>query len=145
MSRTRLEVQQCVLCHTARRYGPGPTWDLLGIDYTQRLPPDAEFPFHLPRADLFVRFLVTNGGPVEMAVRVWWLYPDGTNCGRMHDYRSTVAFPAGTVTHEHPFRLVNIPLRGEGLYTVRVCQRKRHRWKGPRWRVLGADYFHVVR
>lgn len=70
MSRPRPDVQLCVLCHTARRYGPHPTWDLLGVDYTHTVPPDAEFPRYLPRLDLFVRFLVANLGPTDIAVRV---------------------------------------------------------------------------
>lgn len=145
MSRPRLDVQLCVLCHTARRYGPHPTWDLLGIDYTQKVSPDAEFPIFVPRLDLFVRFLVANVGPTGIAVRVWRLYDDGTNREKVGKLQTVVPFAPDELVREHTFRLVNVPLTGEGQYAVRMCRRIRHRWKGVRWRVLGADYFFVER
>jgi hypothetical protein len=46
---------------------------------------------------------------------------------------------------EEVFRIANINLPGEGLYSVRVCKHVKHRWKGLRWRVMGSDYFRVVR
>lgn len=145
MSRPRLDVQFCALCRTARRYGSHPTWDLLGLDYTQQFPPDTEFPRVIPRLDLFVRFLVAGGGPAGIAVRVWWLYPNGMDRERvLHRPFSVMLDPTAPV-REDVFRLVNIPVPGEGLYAVRVCRRVRHRWKGLRWRVMKSEFFQVVR
>jgi hypothetical protein len=145
MSRPRLDVQFCVLCHTARRYGPHPTWDLLGVDYTYAVPSDKEFPATCPHIDLFVRFLVKDLGPTDIAVRVWWLHPDGTNREHVSHHVFPVPFNPALLVREDAFRLANIHLPGEGMYTVRVCKQVRHRWKGFRWRVMGSDYFRVMR
>jgi hypothetical protein len=145
MSRPALEVQLCVLARTARRYGPHPTWDLLGVDFTRTVPPDTEFPRTIPRLDLLVRFLKARMGPTDIAARVWWLHPDGTSRELTSHHVFPVSFDPAERVREEPFRLINVHLPGEGLYAVRVCRRVRHRWKGMRWRVLGADYFRVVR
>ena len=83
MNRRRLEVQFCVLNDITRRYGPHPTSDLLGVDYFRPVPADTEFPYTMPRLDLFVRFLVARLGPTEIAVRVRRLKDDGTNGERV--------------------------------------------------------------
>ncbi len=63
----------------------------------------------------------------------------------MNEYRFTVPFDPSDRVREQPFRLPFIRLSGEGLYAVQIGRRVRHRWKGVRWKILGTDYFHVVR
>ncbi len=77
MSDKRLDVQFCVLSRTIRRYGPHPTADLLGVDYTYTVPPDTEFPREIAHLDLYARFLVAGLGPTAVAVRVVRLDDDG--------------------------------------------------------------------
>jgi hypothetical protein len=145
MNRRRLEVQFCVLNDITRRYGPHPTSDLLGVDYFRPVSADTEFPYTIPRLDLFVRFLVARLGPTEIAVRVRRLKDDGTNGERVAELRTVVPFDPADTVMERVFRLVNVPCTGEGRYAVRVCRHARRGWKGLRWRVLGTDYFLVQR
>jgi hypothetical protein len=138
-------MQLCVVNRATRQYGSHPTSDLLGVDYWYAVPPDTEFPWTIPRLDLFVRFLVAGLGPTAISVRVFRLADDGGVLARMCEYQFTVPFDPADRVREQSFRLPNVPLTGEGLYAVRVGRPFRHRWKGPRWRPLGTDYFYVVR
>lgn len=145
MSRSRLDVQLCVVNMTTRQYGPHPTSDLLGVDYLRTYPPDTEFPRTVDQLDVFVRFFVAEMNPTRIAVRVWHLHPDGSRRERVNEHRFVVPFHPDEVFREHVFRLKNVRIPGEGTYAVQVCRRSRHNWKGFGLRVLGTDYFHVVR
>jgi hypothetical protein len=119
--------------------------DLLGVGYTYTVPPDTEFPREIPRADVYVRFLVAGLGPTEIEVRVIRLDEQGETLQRVADHKYLVPFAPTERVREHVFRLANVRLTGEGVYAVRVGRRVRHRWKGMWWRTLGIDYFSVVR
>lgn len=134
-----------MLNRITRRYGPEPMSDLLGVGYTYTAPPDTEFPRIIPRLDLFVRFLVAGVGPTAVQVRVYRLDPDGSLLERVNQYQFTIPFTPTDRVREHVFRLPNIRIKGTGLYAVRIGRPVRHRWKGPRWRILGTDFFYVER
>jgi hypothetical protein len=114
------------------------------VDYRRQVPPDTEFPYTVPQLDLFVRFFVASLGPTNIAVRVWRLNDDGTSREKVSELQTAVPFAPDELVREHTFRLVNVPLTGEGQYVVRVCRPVRL-WKGSGWRVLGTDYFFVTR
>lgn len=146
MARPRVQVQHAVLCPVVRQYGTTPTSDLLGVCYTYTYTPDLEFPRHIPQVDLFTRFFVYAPGVAEFFIRVWRLDGDGTLHTRMGSFGPyRVQFTPGKVFADRPFRMKNVRLEGVGVYAVRLCIKRRHRWRGVRYHTLATEYFQVVR
>jgi hypothetical protein len=145
MNRPRLDVQVCLLSRVTRQYGPHPTSDLLGVDYTYTVPGYLEFPRRIPMTDLFVRFAVAEIGPTPIQIRVYRIDDDGSVMNRSSNFRFVVPFSPTDRVREHVFRLPNIRLPGTGLYAVKVGRVVRHRWRGLRWRTMATDYFLVER
>lgn len=144
----RLRVLHCLVNRVTRQYPPDTASDLLGVNYFRTVPADTEFPKLLAPFELFVRFHAHR----RISGAVWVLIsapPAGGSGGRVV-YRLRVALPVVTapidVVYDKGVKLVGVSVPGPGAYTVRVVRRAGRGWDGRRrWRVLGADYFEVVR
>lgn len=144
----RLRVLQCIVNRLTRQYPPDTTSDLLGVNYFRDVPADTEFPKLLPTYELFVRFHARR----RIAGSVWVLISSpvtGESGGRVI-YRWRFALPVVTapidVVYDKGLKLVGVSVPGPGTYTIRVVRRAGRGWDGRRrWRVLGTDYFQVVR
>lgn len=145
---SRLRVLHCLVNRVTRQYPPGTSSDLLGVDYFRTVPADTEFPKVLAPFELFVRFYAR--GRIDGSVRVLISSPRPDAAGRRVIYRWRFALPTMTapadVVYDKGLKLVGVTVPGPGTYTVRVVRRAGRGWDGRRrWRVLGTDYFQVVR
>jgi hypothetical protein len=148
MARLRLTVQHCVLTRVVRQYGPHPTSDLLGVDYTLTAPADTEFPWSVGGAEVFVRYFVWNPRPVTVWVSVTRLNPDDTDGAQIYRKRYDLRFPPppGRAMMDTGLKLRNLSFPGEGRYAIRILRPVKGRWQvGPNWRTLGVEYFLVER
>lgn len=144
MSDPRLDVELCVVTATTHQHGSHAAYNLLGVEFLRTYSPDVEFPRTIGRLDVFTRFFVSKMTQTTIAIRIWWLKPDGTNRQRVNQYFFDVPFQVDETWRERVFRLVNVHIPGEGDYAVRVCG-PAEAWKKNRWRVLATDYFRVVK
>ncbi|MBX9628441.1 MAG: hypothetical protein K2X82_31885 [Gemmataceae bacterium] len=145
---SRLRVLHCLVNRVTRQYPPDTSSDLLGVNYFRSVPADTEFPKLLAPFEVFVRFYARRriGGSVWVFVSP--ARPGGAGPGVF--YRRRFALPTVTgpadVVYDRSFKLVGMTVPGAGTYTVRVVRRAGRGWDGRRrWRVLGTDYFQVVR
>lgn len=146
MSR-RVSVHHFVANNTTRRYGPGNrTSDLLGVDYQQDVPADAEFPRMLARMDLFTRFYLDRAKPADFFVRVWWNdHPGGEaelvgSHGPFH-----VDFRAGVPVHDAVFRINMMQLQGTGRHTVQLLRERKRGWRAGELVSIAMTHFFVER
>jgi hypothetical protein len=136
-----LRVQHWVACLEAHVEPPASVnnfYNLLRAGYVHSAPADAEFPWSLPRLDLFARF-VGGRGTTEFEVRVAWLdAPEGIR--RVGTYGPLrVAFRRGETVRDSVFRFRNVPVEGPGRYRVQLRSVKPRR-KYP----LATEYLTVV-
>jgi hypothetical protein len=142
MNRFRLPVQHCVLARVVRQYGPHPTSDLLGVDYTLTAPADTEFPGFVGGVELFVR----NPRPAAVWVTITRLWPDGTDRAEVFRRRFDLSFP----THANPvmvdvgLKVPNLSLPGVSGYAVRIVRPTR-RAVGRVSKVYATEFFWVER
>jgi len=112
--------------------------------YEYEVPPDTEFPYLVPKFDLFLRVIARSAGIVGYRFRVrrrmgrgQWDAPTEYNSPA-----NVLVFPTNrTVVFSHSFRLPNVRLTGTGLHAVTVYFRPRR----SRWRLAAVEYFRVVR
>jgi hypothetical protein len=100
--------------------------DLFHVSYWLDVPADTEFPFIVPRLDVFVRFILRDTREHEFKVRLLWDDPAReieTLIGEYGPYHTPAA--RGWVIHDRSFNLHNIQLRGAGLHTVELHRVKR--------------------
>lgn len=144
----RLRVLQCLVNRVTRQYPPDASSDLLGVNYFRFVPADTEFPKLLAPFELFVRFYAER----RVGGTIWVFISSPPTVGggpaifyrRRHDL-PTVTGPANVV-YDRSFKLVGVTVPSLGTYTVRVVRAAGRGWDGRRrWRVLGTDYFEVVR
>jgi hypothetical protein len=143
MARPRLDAHLVIVAETVARYAT--TLNLLGIDYTHRVPQSVEFPTRIPKLDVFVRFFCGDVTPEPIAVEVWHLNVDGSVRERVHLRVQEIGFAPDQSVQDFTIRLANIDVRSEGVYEVRVCRLARSRLQGVYWRRLRSDYFDVKR
>ena len=144
MSRPSIAVQHCVLTTLTRQHGSRPVFDLLEVQYEYAVPADTEFPYFVPKFDLFLRVIARSAGIVGYRFRVrrrigrgQWDAP-----GDYNSPANVLVFPTNrTVVFSHSFRLPNVRLTGTGLYAVTVFFRPRR----SRWQLAAVEYFRVVR
>jgi hypothetical protein len=137
----RLRVQHWVACLGARVVPPAGVnnyYNLSQVGYVQAAPVDAEFPWSLPRLDLFARF-VGGTGTAEFEVRVAWLdAPEGVR-PVVYYGPLRVAFRSGEPVRDTAFRFLNVPIDGPGRYRIQLWS-VRPRRRAP----LAVEYITVV-
>jgi hypothetical protein len=137
----RLRVQHWVACLEAAVEPPAGVnnfYNLLRVGYVHTAPADAEFPWPLPRLDMFARF-VGGTGTAEFEARVAWLdAPEGIR--RVVTYGPLrVAFRPGEPVRDTTFRFLNVPIEGAGRYRIQLWAVK------PRRRLpLATEHITVV-
>jgi hypothetical protein len=140
--RRQLRVQHWVACLRAEvepPVGVNNFYNLLRVGYAHPISADTEFPWALPRLDMFVRF-VEGTGTAEFEVEIVWLdAPEGmrpiTTFGMLH-----VTFRRGEPVRDTTFRFLNVPIEGEGRYLIRLWAVK------PQLpRPLGDEFITLVR
>lgn len=145
MSRS-VRVHHFVATLTTRQYGPHPTSDLLGVDYTHDVPADTEFPRRLGQIDLFTRFYLEQATQTAFLVLVRWtdsLDEQRKWVGRYGPY--TVGFAPTDIVRDHVFRLQNVQLPGVGRYAIVLGARRPPDWKGRKYMKLTETHFAVER
>jgi hypothetical protein len=137
----RLRVQHWVACLEAQVVppaGPNNFYNLLRVGYVHTAPADTEFPWSLPRMDMFARF-IHGTGFAEFEVRVDWLdAPEGQR--EMQTYGPfRVAFRPAEPTRDTIFRCAGVPIDGPGRYLFSLLG-----VKPRRGRPLATEYITVV-
>ncbi len=141
-----VRVQHFILNRLSQRHGSSPAWNLLGVEYRYTVPADTEFPRVIARHDVFVRFVVRGSGSARFVLRVWWLdAPEGKRRLVYVSRRHRVAFTAASTVLDHPFRIANFDLPGEGRYAIRLYRHRKPNWQGRREEPLRTEYFTVAR
>lgn len=140
-----MHVQHFVLTRLSQRHGSTTTWNLLGVEYRYTVPADTEFPKVIAQHDVFARFFVRGTGSARFVLRVWWLdAPEGKRLVYV-SRRHRVAFTAASTVLDHPFRIANFDLPGEGRYAIRLYRHRKVNWQGRREEPLRTEYFSVTR
>lgn len=146
MSR-RVRVHHFVLADVVRPQSQ--SWratDLFGASHWRDVPADTEFPFTVPRMQLFTRFYLERAKPTTFRVRVSWLdSPDRVTRVIGHFGPFGVPFASDATTRDCSFNLHNVRLQGVGMHRVELVRERRSRWSpGKRVRVA-TTYFVVER
>jgi hypothetical protein len=144
----RLRVQHCILNAVTRQYGPGPTSDLLGVNYVRVVPADTEFPRVVPNFEVFVRFFATNLRRGRVLFTITLLEPAASRPRPVYRFRTSLPNfgGGGTVCYDRSFKFQNVSLPAEGLYCIRVLWRVRRHWDtSSGYRLLATEYFNLVR
>lgn len=125
------------------------TWrasDLFHVSHWHDVPADTEFPYTVPRLQLFARFYLERAKPTTFRVRVvWYDHPSGVpeEIGLFGLY--PVPFARNAVVHDCSFNLHNIRLQGIGRHTVELLQERVMRWSENEWVPINQTYFVVER
>jgi hypothetical protein len=143
----RVRVHQFIVTELSRPRNH--TWrvsDLFGVSHWLDVPADTEFPFTLPRMQLFTRFYLTRAKPTEFRVRLLWEdHPSGKaeEVGTFGPY--SVSFTRNEVVHDRSFNLHNIRLLGVGLHTVELLRERVVAWTENEWMPVAQTYFYLER
>jgi hypothetical protein len=120
--------------------------DLFRVSHWRAVPVDTEFPFTVPRMQLFARFYLLQARPMEFRVRVPWLdAPDRVSRVIGHFGPFVIPFAQNAAARDCSFNLHNVQLQGVGMHCVELVRNRRVRWSpGKRVRVA-TTYFVVER
>ena len=144
MSQARIVVHHFVANATTTRYGPHPTFNLLGVDFWQVFPPDAEFPQAVRQIDLFTRFYLTRARPAEFMIRVYRMNSAGQAVEKMDEFGPfAVDFHRSEIVRDRSFRITNVRLTGTGNYAIRILCQRRSGWRAGKWAILRETHFRV--
>src|SRR4051794_24444049 len=118
----RLRVQHWVACLRGQvipPVGPQNFYNLLGVGYTYTAAADTEFPWVVPRLDMFARFF-DGKGAADFEIRLIWAdAPDGPReINTFGPWR--VTFRPKEASRDHNFRLLNVPIIGVGRYQIEL-------------------------
>lgn len=141
MSRT-LEVQHWVASLEARAVPPVSqfnAYDLMSVGYYYWAEEDVEFPWVLPRLDMYARF-VNGVGTEVFEVRIRRLAgPRSMRRTTIYGPHS-VAFRPGQAVRDTLFRLLRVPFAGEGLHRIQLVH-----LTDERASLLATEYITVGR
>lgn len=146
MSR-RVRVHHFVVAQLAKPHQPA--WrvcDLFGVSHWLDVPADTEFPYTLPRMQVFTRFYLNGAKPTEFRVRLLWDdHPSGTaeEVGMFGPF--AVPFTSAESIHDRSFNLYNIRLLGVGTHTVELLRERVGTWDENEWVPIARTYFYVER
>ncbi len=137
----QLRVQHWIACLEARvdpPVGAQNFYNLLRVGHTHTAPVITEFPWAIPRLDMFARF-VAGKGNVDFEIRMVWL--DAPIKPRTVETFGPwrVHFRRAEPSRDVVFRLLNVPIDGPGRYRIAlysVARRKRP--------PIALDYLSVV-
>jgi hypothetical protein len=137
----QLRVQHWVACLEAEVVppaGPNNFYNLLRAGYVHQAPADTEFPWSLPRLEMFARF-IGGRGAADFEIRMLWV--DAPRRARTVETFGPwrVSFRPGEPTRDVVFRLRNVPIEGPGRYGIEL----RSVAPGKRKR-LAIEYLSVV-
>jgi hypothetical protein len=146
MSR-RVVVHHFVLADLARPETPAwRVWDLFRVSHWRGVPVDTEFPFTVPRMQLYTRFYLTRARPTRFSVRVFW---DGHPSGLAEDLGTfgpyLVPFPTAVTVHDCSFTVHNLQLQGVGSHRVELLREQLRTWTADPWIPIYRTYFEVER
>jgi hypothetical protein len=135
-----LRVQHWVACLEAQVVPPAAPnnfYNLLRVGYVHAAPADTEFPWSLPRLEMFARF-IGGRGVGDFEIRVIWVDAPGKprTVDTFGPWR--VSFRPGEPTRDVVFRLVNVPIDGPGRYRIVL------RSVAPRRSRLAIEFLSVV-
>lgn len=146
MSR-RITVHHFVLANLVRPEQP--TWrasDLFHVSHWVDVPANTEFPYTVPRLQLFARFYIEQARPTEFRIRVVWEdHPSGLPelVGDFGPYSEP--FTRHPSVHDRSFTLHNLQLQGVGRYTAELLRLRASGWDAGEWRAIKETYFVVER
>ena len=145
MSR-RVRVHHFVLANLVRPENP--TWrasDLFHVSHWVDVPVDTEFPYTLPRMQLFARFYLTGARPTEFRVRITWLDTPWNVVQGIGSFGPfLIPFASDAECRDCSFNLHNVRLQGTGGHRVDLLRVRRGRNAGKLVRVA-TTFFNVER
>jgi hypothetical protein len=146
MSR-RVTVHHFVVAGLARPQDPN--WracDLFSVSHWRDVPADTEFPFRVPRMDVFARFYLTRARPTEFRIRVVWLHPPD-DLPRVLGYFGpfVVPFARDASARDCSFNLHNLRLQGVGVHRVELLRERTRGFKTGQVVRVAKTYFVVER
>lgn len=125
------------------------TWrvcDLFRISHWRDVPADTEFPFTVPRMQLFTRFYLTRARPTDFRVRVSWLNaPGGVSRVIGHFGPFAIPFARDATARDCSFNLHNIRLQGVGIHRVELIRERHNHWSPGKPVRAATTYFVVER
>jgi hypothetical protein len=129
MSR-RVSVHHFVLAELVRPQSQ--TWracDLFRVSHWVDVPADTEFPYTVPRVQVFTRFYLDRPRPVEFLVRLWWSdHPSGHPVMLNEFGPYLVPFVRDEAVRDCSFNLNNMRLQGTGSHFLQLVREKRVSW-----------------
>jgi hypothetical protein len=146
MSR-RVRVHQFIVTELTRpRSQSWRACDLFGVSHWVGVPEDTEFPYTVPRLQLFTRLYLDRARPTTFRVRLLWEdHPSGKaeEVGMFGPY--SVPFGRAETVHDRSFNLHNIRLLGVGAHTVELLRERAATWPEDEWVPVARTYFYVER
>ena len=146
MSR-RVRVHQFLLTELTRpRSRSWRACDLFGVSHWVDAPTDTEFPYLVPRMQVFARFYLENAKPTEFLVRVRWLHAPGGVARVVGTFGPfVVPFAHDATARDCSFNLNNIQLQGMGLHRVELLRERTRGLKAGKLARIATTYFVVER
>jgi hypothetical protein len=119
---------------------------LFGVSHWIDVPADTEFPYTVPRIQVFTRFYLWHAKPTNFRVLVSWLNTPSGHPLVIGDFGPfTVPFTRNATARDASFNLHNIRLQGVGLHRVELVRERKLGWNAGELVTKATTFFEVER